>query len=269
MACGWDKVDLGATGLKSSAIGLASSFGIGASDVERAFERGINYFYFGSIRRGDFGQGLARLAPRHRSDMIVVVQSYTRVASLMGWSLDRGLKKAGIEYADFLLLGWWNDLPPRRILDAALKLRDQGKVRHLMISGHQRTSFPKFVDEPSIDAVMVRYNAGHSGAETEVYPQLGSQRPVGSIAYTATRWGTLLEAKNTPAGDPTPRPSDCYRFVLTNPSVHVVMAGPKDTAQMNEALAALDRGAMTDDELAWMKRVGARARRKRGWVFGA
>ncbi len=268
MACTWDKVELGSTGLKSSAIGLASSFGLGASEVERAFERGINYLYFGSIRKPDFGRGIANLAPRHRQDMIVVVQSYTRIASLMGWSLDRALRQLRIDYADFLLLGWWNDLPPARILDAARKLQGQGKARHIMISGHQRTSFPKFARDPSIDAIMVRYNAGHPGAETEVYPHLGS-RPIASIAYTATRWGTLLDPASAPPGEPVPRAADCYRFVLTNPAVNVVMAGPKDRSQMDEALSALDRGPMSADELAWMKRVGVNARKKRGWLAGA
>lgn len=268
MACTWDKVVLGATGLQSSPIGLASSFGIGSLDVERAFERGINYFYFGSIRKADFARGISNLAPRHRKDMIVTVQSYTRIAALMEWSLDRALKQLQIDYADFLLLGWWNDMPPRRILDAAAKLKERGKARHVMLSGHQRRSFPKFLDEPLIDAIMVRYNAGHPGAETEVYPFL-DKRPVASMVYTATRWGTLLDPKNAPKGEPVPRGSDCYRFVLTHPKVHVVMAGPKDTDQMNEALAALDRGPMTNDELAWMKRVGASARRKRGLLMGA
>lgn len=267
MACSWDKVAVGSTGLKSNPIALAAGYGISTADVERAFDRGINCFYWGSMRTAPFGQAIANLAPRHRSEMIVIVQSYNRIGGLMRWSVDRALQKLKTDYADFLLLGWWNDLPPRRILDAALRLRDDGKVRHLLISGHQRTSFPKFAADPAIDAIMVRYNAGHPGAESDVYPFL-KERKVGSFVYTATRWGTLLDPKNTPSGDATPRGSDCYRFALTNPSVDVVMAGPKNGAELDETLTALDRGPMTDDELAWMKRVGAIARKKRSWMGG-
>jgi predicted aldo/keto reductase-like oxidoreductase len=59
-----------------------------------------------------------------------------------------------------------------------------------------------------------------------------------------------------PKDEPAPRASDCYRFALTHPDVDVTLCGPRDGAELREALCALDRGPMTPDELAWMKRVG-------------
>ena len=82
----------------------------------------------------------------------------------------------------------------------------------------------------------------------------------GMVAYTATRWGQLPRAALTPAGEQTPRGSDCYRFALTNPAVDLVLCGPKDAVELDEALTALDRGPMSEDELAWMKRVGGAIR---------
>ena len=41
-------------------------------------------------------------------------------------------------------------------------------------------------------ALMVRYNAAHRGAESEVFAALGANRQA-IIAYTATRWGLLLK----------------------------------------------------------------------------
>jgi predicted aldo/keto reductase-like oxidoreductase len=72
----------------------------------------------------------------------------------------------------------------------------------------------------------------------------------------------LLDPQLMPAGEPVPRASDCYRFALTNPAVNVCLAGPRDAAELDEAMAALDRGPMSDDEIAWMKRVGASVRSK-------
>jgi predicted aldo/keto reductase-like oxidoreductase len=77
------------------------------------------------------------------------------------------------------------------------------------------------------------------------------------VAYTATRWGQLPDPKKTPPGETTPRGSDCYRFALSHPAVDVVLCGPKNAEELEEGMAALDRGPMNDDELAWMKRVGA------------
>ncbi len=131
-----------------------------------------------------------------------------------------------------------------------------------MISCHHRPSFEAFLGEPACDAWMVRYNAAHPGAEREVFPILPAEeraRP-GVVAFTATRWGSLVDPSKTPAGEPTPRASDCYRFALTHPAVDVVLAGPRDGAELDEALAAIDRGPMSDDELAWMKRVGQAVR---------
>jgi len=45
--------------------------------------------------------------------------------------------------------------------------------------------------------------------------------------------------------------------VLSRPEVDVCMTGPSNAAQMDEALRALEQGPMSEEELAWMRRVGA------------
>ena len=260
MQAGFSPRPFGNTGLVTSALGLGSSFGLPSKEVERSFERGVNFFLWGSLRKSDFGVGLRNLAPKHREEMIVAVQSYTRFASLMESSVDRSLRFLKTDYVDILCLAWWNGPPPRRIIDAALELREKGKIRTLMVSCHNRPAFQGFIADPTIDALMLRYNAAHPGAEREVFPYLSEARRPGTVAFTATRWGTLLQSKYVPEGAATPRASDCYRFSLSNPSVDVCLAGPNGAEQLDEALVALDRGAMDDEELAWMRRVGAAVR---------
>jgi aryl-alcohol dehydrogenase-like predicted oxidoreductase len=246
---------LGRSGITTSRLGLGASYGVGERDVERAIERGVTYLYWGSMRRDGFGRAIARAAKRDRERLCVVVQSYSRVAIALDASLELGLRRLGIEYADVLLLGWWNQVPPERILDAAACLVEAGKVRHVMISCHHRPSFEKLIALPQVGAIMVRYNAAHRGAEREVFPHLAASPP-GVVAYTATRWGALLDPAMVPEGVPRPRASDCYRFCLTNPSVTMCLAGPKNRAELDEAMAALDRGPLDAGELAWMKQVG-------------
>ena len=255
MGASWDQVTLGRTGLKVCPIGLGASYGVSQADVERACERGVNFLYWGSMRRRPFGRAIREVAKRRREDLCVVVQTYTRVAMLMRPSLERALRELAIDYADVLLLGWWNSLPPERIIQAARALVDAGKARHVLVSCHDRKTFAAFARDPRYGAIMVRYNAAHPGAEEEVFPTLVAPRP-GVVGYTATRWGNLPNPDLTPRGEPTPRGSDCYRFVLSNPHVDLCLAGPKDGAELDEALTALDRGPMNEDELAWMKRVG-------------
>jgi aryl-alcohol dehydrogenase-like predicted oxidoreductase len=183
----------------------------------------------------------------------------------MRLAVEQALLRLRLDHADFLILGWWNKAPPRRILDAARALVDAGRVKRLMISGHQRTLFPALAEDPAYEAIMVRYNAAHTGAETEVFPLLKEPRP-GVVAYTATRWGDLLDPKLVPPGEAVPRASDCYRFALSHPSVDLVLSGPANGAELDEALAALDRGPMSPEEIAWMKRVGAAVRARPGLV---
>src|SRR6478672_4275512 len=113
---------LGRTGLKVGPLGVAASYGVPAAAVERAFERGVNYLYWGSMRRSDFGAAIRNLAP-HRERMVIVLQSYSRMASLMGWGVERGLRALRLDYTDVLLLGFWSKPVPARILDAARALR--------------------------------------------------------------------------------------------------------------------------------------------------
>ena len=258
------RVELGSTGLSCGRIALAASYGIGARGVQTAFDHGINTFYWGSLRRGSFGEGVRQLARKGRDDIVLIVQSYTRIASLMEKSLDSALRRLGFEHADILLLGWWNRLPPPRIRDAARRIVERGKARAVLVSSHRRPSFADFLADPLFDAIMVRYSAARPGAEADVFPLLGPRpdgtlpggRRAGVVSYTATCWGRLLKEKRTPPGERTPTAADCYRFVLSNPHVQVALAGPKNEGELQGALDALARGPMDDEELAWMRRVG-------------
>ena len=73
-------------------LGVAASYGVPAAAVERAFEQGVNYLYWGSMRRGGFADALRNLAPQ-RDRMVLVLQSYSRLAGMLGWSVERGLRK--------------------------------------------------------------------------------------------------------------------------------------------------------------------------------
>lgn len=254
-------VPLGTTGLHVSRLGIGSSFTGDPAFIEEAVDRGINYLYWGSIRRPAFGRAIKSVARRNREGVVLTVQSYTRVASLLAPSIEIALRRAGVEYFDFLLLGMWNKPPGSALVDAAQRLIEQGKVRRLMLSTHNRPSlqghFRRFeVKESPFDAFMLRYNAAHRGAELDVFPYLPKAAKPGIVAYTATRWGHLLDPKRMPPGEEPPPARDCYRFALSHPDVSMVLCGPANREQMQEALSALDAGPLDADEMARMRRIG-------------
>lgn len=251
------RTTLGRTGLSVSRLGLGSSFGLAAKDVEHAYhEYGVNYLYWGSLRRPGFGRGLRNLARGHRDDLVVVLQTYSRLASAIPLSVWAGLKRLRLERVDVLLLGLFNKPPAPRLLDAAWRLKEKGVVRHLAVSCHNRPTFQKYLEDERFDVLHVRYNAAHRGAEDEVFPWVADVGAPGMVAFTATRWGHLLDPGRMPPATATPRARDCYRFALTHPNVDVVLCGPSGREQLNEGLQALRSGPLDADELAWMRAVG-------------
>jgi aryl-alcohol dehydrogenase-like predicted oxidoreductase len=256
---------LGRTGLEVGRLGVAAGYGVPGTALEWAFERGVDYFFWGSKRGGSFGAALKRLRTQ-RERFVLVMQSYTRLASLLSWSLERALRTLSFDYTDVLLLGMWNKPVPPRILDAARRLQERGRARFLGVSTHKRMLVPLIAAGHDFDVVHFRYNAAHPGAEKDIFPRLpGADRP-GMVSFTATSWGHLLGqaplqgllpgTHRPPKSERVPTAADCYRYVLTRPEVDVCLTGPADAAQMEQALEALRLGPMSEDELAWMQRVG-------------
>ncbi len=246
---------LGSTSLRVGRLGVAASYGVPARAVEQAFEQGVNYLYFGSRRTGAFAQAVRNLRSQ-RDRLVLVIQSYSRIAALLGPSLERALREVQLDYADILLLGLWNKPVAERILEAACKLKERGLVRFLALSSHDRPLLGRLVAAHAFDVLHFRYNAIHTGAERDIFAHLPHPDRAGMVAYTATSWKQLLSPRKVPQGDKVPTAGDCYRFVLSRPEVDVCMTGPSNTAQMEEALRAIQQGPMSEAELAWMRRVG-------------
>jgi aryl-alcohol dehydrogenase-like predicted oxidoreductase len=247
---------LGRTGLSVGCLGIACSYGAPTEAYEEAFERGVNYFYWGSMRKTAMAQAVRKIVKKgRREELVIVIQSYSRSAVLLESFFRKGLRTLGIDRADVLLLGWFNQRPSSRVMERALAMREKRMFRFLGLSGHNRSLFPTLAESSEFDLFHFRYNAAHRDAEEEIFPKLAPGWP-GLVAYTATRWGDLLNPKKMPPGEAPLRGADCYRFVLTHPMVDVCITGPKNTQQMREALKALDLGPLSDEEMGRVRRIG-------------
>lgn len=247
---------LGRTGLRVSRLGLGSGYGVPEDACYEAFDAGVNYFYAGSVRGRGMTRAIRHLARRHRESMVVVLQSYGSFASWIERSVELGLRKLQIDSADILLLGWYDELPSPAVMERVERMRQAGRFRFLGISSHKRLFLRELLGQPSWDLVHVRYNAAHRGAETEVFDAVPDSGAPGIVSFTNTRWGDLLKPRNMPAGETPPPAVDCYRFVLSNPHVHVALCGPKNRRELHDNLQVLSRGPMDAEELARMRRIG-------------
>ncbi len=179
--------------------------------------------------------------------------------------MERALRRIGYDHTDVLLLGYWNRGMSPRILDAARALQRRGLVNFVAVSTHNRVLAATLSASGDYDIVHLRYSAAHPGAERDVFPRLPAEGRPGVVSFTGTSWGQLLDSRLTPAGERTPTASDCYRFVLSHPGVDVCATGPASAAHVEEAIAARELGPMSEEALAWMKRVGLEVRR-RAWL---
>lgn len=251
---------LGRTGLKVGRLGIDSGYGAPTAAFEEAFERGCNYFAWGMMIKGfspHMRQALRNIVAKGQRDRLVLAMfSYAHWPFMTERLFVRGLKDAGLNHADILILGYFSRRPSRRILEGALKMKEKGLIRFIGISTHSRKIVPKLAAEGQIDVFHIRYNAAHRGAETEIFPLLKGEGRPGIINFTATRWGQLLNPKKMPPGEAPATAADCYRFALSNPAVDACMTGTKTLEQMRENLTVLEMGPMNEDELARMRRIG-------------
>ena len=249
---------LGKTGLEVSRMGVASAFGLPAEAIEKSFyEYGINYFLWSSPKNKKMGEALKNLCKKEREKIVTMFQSYDHSGILTPRSVEKGLKIIGTDYTDVLLLGWYNYLP-KRVIEKAMLLKKEGKVRFIALSGHNRKLFGKLASDPDslIDILMFRYNAVHTGAERDIYPHIPEKDPPGTIVYTSTAWRKLLNQKKMPRGEKALTAAECYRFVLSHPKTDLCFTGPATPEQLDENMNALDEGPLSDKEMERVRKIG-------------
>jgi aryl-alcohol dehydrogenase-like predicted oxidoreductase len=250
------RVQFGRTGRMVTRLGLASGYGVPTAAIEKAFhEHGVNYLYLSLLRRGRMVQAIRNLAA-HRDDLFIVLARPTR--HLLQYLVERWLRKLHVEQLDAVLLQSYSEPLPLKLVDDARRLQASGKVRFIGLSSHERPFVARIArgeQQAPVDFLQLRYNAVHTGAEEDVFPHLPEDRP-GMVAFTATCWGKLLQPRSMPRGELPPGPADCYRFVLSHPGVDVCVTGPSSARQLEDNLAALSAGPLSEEEMARIRRIG-------------
>jgi aryl-alcohol dehydrogenase-like predicted oxidoreductase len=154
-----------------------------------------------------------------------------------------------------------------RVRDELQALREDERVRAISISTHDRVLAGDLAGRGELDALMVRYNAAHRGAEQEIFPYVG-KHDTGVVNFTATRWRYLLRRpRGWPKGGRVPTAGMCYRFVLSNPHVDVCMTAPTNLKQLEENLAAIRQGPLPEEEMEFMREFGDAVHASAKWFM--
>jgi predicted aldo/keto reductase-like oxidoreductase len=245
-------------------------------DVLHAVEQGVNFLnwpgHADSTGGPDaFSTAIAELGS-HRDSVVVCVQFGARTAADAADELRSILTTLRTDYIDVLTLYYveqepeWQQLTaPGGALEFCRAAKQDGQVRRVGITSHQRRLAATAARSGLLDALMIRYNAAHRGAEREVFPTTDA-RAVPVIAYTALRWGALLRrTPDDPPGFVVPAAPAWYRFVLQSPSVAVTLAAPHSRAELEQDLEVLGAAEpLPVEEYARLREHGDRVRRHAG-----
>ncbi|MDP2997418.1 MAG: aldo/keto reductase [Bryobacterales bacterium] len=255
----FEHASLGKISNRVHRLGLAASYWPGKKTIYKALDEGVNYFfYFGFDMQ--MVKVLRDALPRDREKYVVVTGAYNYIWTYQNLrrTLERRLRQLRTDYIDvFHFLGV---MKPKEFTDRArdelAQLRADSRVRGVAMSCHDRRFAGQLAAQGALDALMIRYNAAHRGAEEEIFPHLENHHP-GVVSYTATRWTFLLRRPRTwPKDGRIPTAGMCYRFVLSNPNVDVCLTAPRNVKELEENLAAVRQGPLPPEEMDFMRSFG-------------
>jgi aryl-alcohol dehydrogenase-like predicted oxidoreductase len=248
-------------GTPASCLGLAAGLKQDPGCVRRAFAGGINYFFFYGPGSTSFIEELAGLVTRKREQIFVATGSGSRRIAGLRAARRKLAGLVGIALIDLFFLEYVHpgDNPDvifgrNGVLDELRQWKERGWVRFVGATAHDRSLARRLAADPRVDVLMHRFNMAHRKAAHEVFPAATKVRtPI--VAFTATRWGTLLEPHADWPGSP-PAASDCYRYCLAQPSVQVVLTAPRSLAELEQNLDVLELPPMSKQKCGQWERFG-------------
>lgn len=249
------------SGFVATPLGLAAGPKQDSRCVRRAFDGGINYFFFYGPEPGGFAKGLTPLLRKRRDELIVATGTGSRRPTGLRNARRRACAALGVDILDLFFAEYiYPGDDPQAIfaaggvLDELSQWKSDGAIRYVGATVHDRALAKRLAGDPRVDVLMHRFNMAHRKALREVFPTaLRHQTPV--VAFTATRWGTLFEP---PAGwtGKLPTAVDCYRYCLAHSAVNIVLTSPQTLAELDENLELLALPPMNKRDRAQWEQYG-------------
>jgi aryl-alcohol dehydrogenase-like predicted oxidoreductase len=242
--------------------GISASYGLDEAGVREALDLGANYIFWSPAKK-HLKRIVKDVVARDRDRFVLATGPILGFfAGSVRRAAEWALRESGSDYLDVLQVFWAGKMSAltESVVGEMVRLRQEGKVRAIGVSIHDRKRAARLAAEGPLDFFMIRYNAAHPGAEVDIFPHLPEQKPV-IAAYTATCWTKLLKPPKGWNG-PAATAGDCFRFCLTNQHVDLVISAPKTAAEMRENLRALEQGPLSEVEMTRMRALGRAVRGK-------
>ncbi len=221
-------------------------------------------------------------------------------------SVDESLRLLGRDVIDILMIhepdrpgqyDWWSGWPAITgpVLDVLADLKARGKIRYTGLGGTTAYEICRVMRTGLFDVVLTAYNYSllWREAEIELLPlakQLGMGVVIGSPLQQgalATRHDLTMPWLSQPRrnqlaalyelveAEGIPLPELGLRFVLSNPDIATVLMGARSTAEVEQNVAAVEKGPLPSKLVAQLNEIAARVPFRPfeepaglGWVLG-
>jgi predicted aldo/keto reductase-like oxidoreductase len=242
---------LGKTGLRVSEVGCGGIPIIRLQTDEaievlkRAFDRGI-IFYDTANAYHDSEDKIGRALHGVRDQVFIATKSGKRDAAGILEHLDNSLRMLRTDYIDLYQLhqvaqsrDWEVVTGPGGALDALVKAREQGKIRHLGVTSHNLAMAVRLVKTELFETVQFPFNFIEPEARDELH-QIARERNIGIIAMKPFAGGVIDNA--VPA----------FKFLRQYPDV-IPIPGYDSVAAVDQVVDLYERpNEVTAEDLALM-----------------
>lgn len=259
---------LGRTGLRISEIGFGGHYKnpdrtYRIASIERALEYGINFFdcfeappsYREITMVGDALEFLGR-----RDEAIIAAHLWTFGRFFTMDEIDRVLRLLKTDRID---IGWLTalhipltDAP----VETAIKAKEQGKLRFIGVTGHEKTQVIETLEHGDVfDVMLFPYSYGVEGGKEYHFP-MAKQRDMGIITIKPFAGGSLFRAQRK-IDEVLARqeyeglaPARAFlKYILQNPDISATIPGMTTAAQVSENVGASAEGTLHAEERRFLR----------------
>jgi predicted aldo/keto reductase-like oxidoreductase len=230
-------VDLVPGGLKVLRMGMGGipiqRLDVRQSDrvLEKALDCGINFFDTARIYT-DSESKFGRILPRRRERVVIASKSFSRAAAAIRKDIDSSLEQMRTDYVDIYQchnVASESDLDNVLAADGAvaglIKAKEQGKIRHIGLSGHKPWIVAKALSRFAFEFIQIPCNFMETEGLRELVP-LARRLRVGIVAMKPMGGGNIREVGLN------------FRFIF-NQGIDVAIPGMDSEEQVVENVAAL------------------------------
>ena len=233
--------------------------------LNRALDLGINFFDT-ARNYGDSEEKIGNAIASRRDEFVLATKSASRDAGGLLADVETSLGNLRTDYVDVLFLHTVSNpdtyekaMAPGGALEGARRAKEQGKIRHVAVSVHRDlATMQKLIESGAFEALMPAYSVIDSESVEPMLP-LAAAANMGIVVMKGLSGGQIASPPG-PDGQPvSPDPvvGGALRWIIANPHVTTVIPGMINAQQVDDNVAAAERGPLPDDERGeLLRRIG-------------